>query len=74
MALPANHQELVASAKRRIDDYDANLEKQKQADTGFQFAKIGAYVLSEAEKEQFQRVSAAQIEADATVFDSNVQF
>jgi hypothetical protein len=74
MALPANHQELVAEAKRRANDYVANLEKQKQAGDGFQFAKIGAYIPSEAKKEQLRRLSAIQKEANEAVFDSNVQF
>ena len=74
MTLPANHQELVLAAQKRTDDYNANQEKQKQTDADFQFARIGAYVPSEAEKEQFRRLSVAQKEADATVFDSKVRF
>ena len=74
MALPANHQELVLAARNRIDDYNVNLERQKQADAGFQFAKIGAYSPSDAEKEQLRRLAAIQREENATIFDSSVQF
>jgi len=73
MTLPANHQELIAGAKKRAYDYDAKLEELKKTDAGFQFAKIGPYVPSEAEKEYLMRLAAAQREADATVFD-NVYF
>ena len=69
-----NHSELVAAAKKRVEDYNAALERQKQADTGFQFAKIGQYIPFEAEKEQLKRLSTAQRETNAAVFDSNVQF
>ena len=74
MALPANHHELVAEAKRRTDEYNANLEKQMRVDDGFRFAKIGSYVPSEAEKEQLRRLAAIQGTANAAVFEGNVQF
>jgi len=72
MDTPANHQQLVAAAKRRADEYVIDLEKQKH-DVPM-FAKIGEYTPSNAEKEQLQRLAAIQKEANETVFDSRVRF
>jgi len=74
MPLPTNHQELVAEAKRRAEAYNADLEKQRQTDNEFAFAKIGAHIPSEAEKAQLARLEAIQQKANEKIFDSRVRF
>jgi hypothetical protein len=74
MTLPANHQQLVAAATQRSEQYEAQLEKQSRTDDGFVFAKIGEYVPSEAVEEQLRRLAEIQKAANETVFDSRIRF
>ena len=69
-----SHQQLIADAKRRTEEYNANLANQERTDDAFTFAQIGSYVPSEAEEKQLRRLADIQKDANEATFDSRVQF
>ena len=73
MPLTAEHQQFIANAQRRTDEYRANQESQ-EADGKFEFAEIGAYVPSDTEKEQMRRLAAIQERANKAPFNNEVRF
>ena len=74
MPLSTSHKRLVVGAKSRTKKLKTNLEKQERTDDEFTFARIGTYVPSEAEKEQFRRLAEIQEKANKAVLDSKARF
>ena len=67
MTLPVNHQQLVAEANRRTEEYKAKMKQVELEALNYEFAKLGPYIPSEETKAQLRRLDEMQREADEFV-------
>lgn len=74
MTLPVNHQQLIAEARRRTEEWNAKMKQAELEVLNYEFAKLGPYIPSEETKAQLRRLEEIQKEANETVFPAWVRF